>query len=256
MGAEPEGDVVVVLAQYVESLGLVEYGVVAVRGAVHQQELVARPGLSGRCSSWVSVAVRRMLRIGVTQRMNSSTPVAPIRVGVVDEQRALVGPAGQLDADRADHRPRGLGATVEHEECLVHDLVVVETAHRAVGELDLAVRPHRDQVVARLDPARGQRLQRRHGELEDRVHGAFGNLTRGDPSAVYWPPSYMVTSDHSRHLGQRSGSKPSMLADHARGKGSGQRAHDVALAAGDHRVDQLVDDAAHVVLVLLDRLRA
>ena len=39
---EPERDVVVVLAEHVERVRLVEHGLVAVRRAVHQQDLVAR----------------------------------------------------------------------------------------------------------------------------------------------------------------------------------------------------------------------
>ena len=124
----------------------------------------------------------------------------------------------------------GLGATVEHEERLVHDLAVVERSHRAVGELDLGVRPHRDEVVARLDPPGGERLLRRDGELEDRVHGAFGNLARRAVGGVL---AALVHRDLGplEALGPEVGLEAEQLADHARREGSGERAHDVALAA-------------------------
>ncbi len=43
---------------------------------------------------------------------------------------------------------------------------------------------------------------------------------RSDPSGLYWPPSYIVTSDHSRHLGHRSRSKPSISAMTRAGSGA------------------------------------
>ena len=67
-------------------------------------------------SSWSSVTVRRMLRIGVTQRMNSSTAVVAEQLGSVDEQLALVGLQRELAEIDADDRAGGLGAAVEQQQ--------------------------------------------------------------------------------------------------------------------------------------------
>ena len=76
------------------------------------------------CSSWSSVAVPLMLRIGVTQRMNSSTPVAPMIAGSSRSSCRWSGCADELEAHRADHRARRLGAAVEQEQRLLDDLAV------------------------------------------------------------------------------------------------------------------------------------
>ena len=79
-----------------------------------------------------------MLRIGDTQRMNSSTAGPAEHLRVVEQELPLVGLERELTDDRADHRARGLGPAVQHEQALLEDLAVVP---RAVRPVALRLRP-------------------------------------------------------------------------------------------------------------------
>ncbi len=97
--------------------------------AVHQQDLVAR-----RDRLAVQLVVLGRGAAHVEDRRDPPDELFDARPAedarVVDERRALVGMAGELEAHRADDGARGLGAAVEQQQRLVHDLVVVHRPAR------------------------------------------------------------------------------------------------------------------------------
>ena len=86
--------------------------------------------------------------------------------------------------------------------CTISSSVIGRTV--AVGELDLGVGPHGEQIVTRLGSARGDGFERLGRELEHGVDRRVAPLMCRAVGGVLAAP-YIVTSDHSRHFGHRSG---------------------------------------------------
>ena len=150
-----------------------------------------------------------MLRIGVTQRMNSSTPVAPSRAGSSSRSWRWSGWRAS-STQIAPITVRVVSAPPSSRRSASCTISSSSRARTVPSGNSTSLWAHTEMRSSRGSARRAaKRLLRRDGELEDRVRWSGRRPDAAMPSAVYWPPSYIVTSDHSRHLGQRSGSKPS-----------------------------------------------
>jgi hypothetical protein len=241
--AVPEGDVVVRLPVDVELVCAREHALVAVRRRVEQQHLVA---LAHAGAADLDVARR-----GPVHVLDRRHPAQHLldgerqQAGVRGELPALVGIPEQRLHAAGDHVARRLVAADEDEQPLLQDVLVGELL-----AVDLRMDERRHHVVARTGATVGDHSAGVLGVLLERLHDPIHDVGR----RRHRQSGDELVGPAQQHVAVL-GLDAEEVADHDHRQVRGDVVHEVALAAGRDRVDELVADAADAGLVVLDPAR-